>query len=233
MVLLLLLIAAGGALVLIGRPDAGEPAGTSDAASYPSSSPGTAGPEAASAGEGAGAGTPIPTSRRGRTHRPGPKVVEPTPELTGGVATSDTSSHAPIGSDGDPASPAPAAPADEDAPSEAAEGRSVSFSVRGSVEGLVVGAWTSIPVTISNPNDDPITVTSLRVAVSGSPGGCRAAANFQTRASVVPFTVPAGANGYPLPAALRPQIRLRSLSTSQDACQGQTFALSFEGSAVA
>ena len=109
--LLLLLIAAGGALVLIGRPDAGEPAGTSDAASYPSSSPGTAGPEAASAGEGAGAGTPIPTSRRGRTHRPGPKVVEPTPELTGGGATSETSSHAPIGSGGDPVSPAPAAPA--------------------------------------------------------------------------------------------------------------------------
>ena len=96
-----------------------------------------------------------------------------------------------------------------------------------------MGAWTSIPVTISNPNDDPITVTSLRVAVSGSPGGCQAAANFETRASVVPFTVPAGASGYALPAALRPQIRLRSLSTSQDACQGQTFALSFEGSAVA
>jgi hypothetical protein len=98
---------------------------------------------------------------------------------------------------------------------------------------VVVGAWTSIPVRISNPNDDPITVTSLRVGVAGSSGGCQAAANFETRASVVPFTVPARADGYPLPATLRPQIRLRSLSTSQDACQGQTFALTFEGSAVA
>jgi hypothetical protein len=112
-------------------------------------------------------------------------------------------------------------------------GDALRFSVLAEVSGVVVGAWTPIAVTVANPNHVPITITSLRVVVSGSPKGCDATTNFETRPAVAPFTVPARVARYAIPPARRPQIRLRNLSTNQDACKGQTVSLRFEGSVTA
>jgi hypothetical protein len=107
----------------------------------------------------------------------------------------------------------------------------LQFDVTGTVRGVVVGAWTPIPVTIRNPNGVAITVTWLRASVSGAHNGCDAAENFETRASSAPFTVPAHARQFPVPRASRPKIRLRSLGTDQNHCKRQRFALVFAGRA--
>jgi hypothetical protein len=105
------------------------------------------------------------------------------------------------------------------------------FDVTGSVRGVVVGAWTPIPITIRNRNSVAITVTGLRASVSGAHNGCDAARNFETRASSAPFTVPAHAQRFAVPRASRPSIRLRDLATDQDPCKRQRFALAFSGRA--
>ena len=115
--------------------------------------------------------------------------------------------------------------------SEPSAGTPARFTIKGSVAGVLVGVWSPIPVTITNPNGTPITVTNLTVAVSGAPGGCDVDANFETRGSAVPFTVPAHAATYAIPPARRPWIRLRELQTNQNECKGATVALSFEGKA--
>ena len=121
---------------------------------------------------------------------------------------------------------------DDEASSPQVDARpGVPFTIAGGVRELLVGVWTSVPTAITNPNDVPITITSLRVAVSGSPNGCDAVANFETRPSSAPFTVPGRAVAYPVPAAMRPEIRLRNRSVNQDACKGQTVALVFHGAA--
>ena len=100
----------------------------------------------------------------------------------------------------------------------------------------MTGVWKSIPITITNPNSDPISVTILTVAVSGSPNGCDAATNFETQPAVVPFTVPANAVNYAVPLANQPQIRLKNLpgpspANNQNNCKNQTISLAYSGSA--
>ena len=112
-----------------------------------------------------------------------------------------------------------------------AKGSPAEFTIAGSVSNLLIGVWKSIPVTITNPNAAPITVTSLTVTVSGIPNGCSATGNFETQAAVVPFVVPANALGHAVPAANQPRIRLRNLASDQNSCKNQTFTLSFHGSA--
>jgi Bacterial Ig-like domain len=117
-----------------------------------------------------------------------------------------------------------------------AAGTHADFTVAGSVSGLMIGVWKSIPITITNPNSDPISVTILTVAVSGSPNGCDAPTNFETQPSVVPFTVPANAVNYAVPLANQPQIRLKNLpgpspANNQNNCKNQTINLAYSGSA--
>jgi hypothetical protein len=117
-----------------------------------------------------------------------------------------------------------------------AAGTHADFTVAGSVSGLMIGVWKSIPITITNPNSDPISVTILTVAVSGSPNGCDATTNFETQPAVVPFTVPANAVDYAVPLANQPQIRLKNLpgpspANNQDNCKNQTINLAYSGSA--
>jgi hypothetical protein len=93
-----------------------------------------------------------------------------------------------------------------------------------------------LPLTLSNPNDAPIYVTSLTVAVTASPPGCDAATNLGLTASSAsietPIEVPAGGTvSIPRPGASAPTIRLLDLPTSQDGCQGATFSLAFSGTA--
>lgn len=110
-----------------------------------------------------------------------------------------------------------------------AKGSPAEFTIAGSVSGLVPGTWLAIPVRITNPNAQAITVTSLTVSVAGT-ASC-GSANFETQPSAVPFVVPGNAAAHSVPQPNQPRIRLKNLATSQDSCKSQTVALSFHGSA--
>ena len=110
-----------------------------------------------------------------------------------------------------------------------------SFSVAGSVTGLYPGLWQSIPVTITNPNNQVLYVTALTVTASGAPGGCDSSANIETQPSSASPTnklaVPASAVNWPVPAGpFRPQIRLKNTPSNQDNCKSRTFSLSYSSS---
>jgi hypothetical protein len=110
-----------------------------------------------------------------------------------------------------------------------AKGSPAEFTIEGSVSGLVPGTWVVVPVRITNPNTQAITVTSLTVTVAGS-ASC-GSANFETQPSAVPFVVPGNATTHSVPQQNQPRIRLKNLATSQDSCKSQTVGLSFHGSA--
>jgi hypothetical protein len=127
----------------------------------------------------------------------------------------------------------PLTPAAEDrtfAPPTASVEQPADFTLKGSVNGVVVGVWRTIRVEVTNPNPTPIRVTELTVEVTGKVPGCDAAANFETRPAA-PFTVPASAVGYRVPVAGLPRIRLKDTGTNQDACQNRSFGLVLHGSA--
>jgi len=110
-----------------------------------------------------------------------------------------------------------------------------SFTIAGSVSGLFPGAWQSIPVTITNPNNQVLYVTSLSVTASGAPGGCDSSSNIETQpssaSSANKLAVPANASNWPVPAGpFQPRIRLRNTAGNQDNCKSRTFGLSFTGS---
>jgi hypothetical protein len=98
------------------------------------------------------------------------------------------------------------------------------------------GPAVALPLTLENPNDEPISVTSLWVEVNESPPGCDGATNLSVTPSSVstatPVTIPAnGSVTLPALGVSSPALRLLDLPFSQDACQGATFGLSFGGSA--
>jgi hypothetical protein len=105
------------------------------------------------------------------------------------------------------------------------------------LDDLVPGAGpVALPVRLSNPNSVPISITSIRVAVSADPSGCESATNVElipsSLSSAAPLTLPAGGS-VTLPAAgiAAPAIALRDLPFNQDACQGVEFPLVFSGEA--
>ncbi|HYV14408.1 MAG TPA: hypothetical protein VE972_00115 [Conexibacter sp.] len=113
------------------------------------------------------------------------------------------------------------------------------FSVSGNLSGLLApGLSGALHLTISNPNSDPILVTSLTVAVqSGSTkAGCDGPTNLQivqSNASAAnPLTVPAhGSTSLPSGGVSAPQVQMKNLPVSQDACKGATFTFAYGGSA--
>ena len=112
----------------------------------------------------------------------------------------------------------------------------VGFTMTGSVGGLYLGEWNSIPVVITNPNNFKIYVNAVTVGVSVSPAGCPASTNIQFIQSPISAShtlmVPAAAT-VTLAAADQPQIRLQDLSSvNQDACKGKSFTLSYAGTAT-
>jgi hypothetical protein len=232
---ILLLLLVGAVLALLALPRGAESRSGAGAppASDPPAEPRRGAPLAAG-GASAGTGTAsaardgVPSQRR-LVHSPARRVVRSAP-AAGEVASAAPRADAP------PPGNAPAASGDA---SEAAGGsaspgrRPARFAVVGSVAGLTLGVWRQIPVRITNPNPEPIEVTALRVEISGSPNGCDAAANFDTRPSATPFMVPANAVSYPVPVAKRPSIRIEDRATNQGPCKGQRFALSFIGEAYA
>jgi hypothetical protein len=123
------------------------------------------------------------------------------------------------------------------------KGSPQDFTIAGTVTGLVPGTWVAIPVTIGNPNPEPLYVTALSVTVVASaPNGCSSATNFETIPSSASATsklgpIPAGATNWPVPPSAsplgtpqsRPQIRLKETGSSQDTCKNQTFDLTYSG----
>ena len=109
----------------------------------------------------------------------------------------------------------------------------LNFTVHGNISGLKPGLWLSIPVTIDNPNNEILYVTSLTVTVSGVPNGCDSTVNVEKLDSAASlankFPVPALAVGYAVPLAFQPQIRLKNTASSQDNCKLQSFSLTYGG----
>jgi hypothetical protein len=93
-----------------------------------------------------------------------------------------------------------------------------------------------LPLTIANPNQVPIFVTSLQVRATADPAGCTSAENLvlggSSASSGAPIKVPAsGSVSLPAPGASPPSIQLRDLPFNQDACQRTQFPLAFSGTA--
>jgi hypothetical protein len=113
----------------------------------------------------------------------------------------------------------------------------VPFVVHGSVTNLLIGVEQSVPVTIDNPNDSPIHVSGLTVALSANAGsGTCTASNFQTTnwtaaTIAAELLVPANATNFTVPAADQPKVKLNNLAGNQDPCKSKTFTLTFGGSA--
>ncbi len=93
-----------------------------------------------------------------------------------------------------------------------------------------------IPVILTNPDDVPIFVTGVTVAIPASPPGCDSASNISLVQSNVsgtaPITVrPHGSVTLSAQGRSAPTIQLLDLPVNQDACQNTKFPLSFTGSA--
>jgi hypothetical protein len=94
-----------------------------------------------------------------------------------------------------------------------------------------------IPLTLTNPNQVPVSVTGVTVTLEGSPAGCDGAENLaltQSNASAAtPLLVTAGGSvTLPSGSVSAPAVRLLELATvNQDACEGASFALHYTATA--
>jgi hypothetical protein len=136
-----------------------------------------------------------------------------------------------------PAPPSPAARFDWRVVTPSS-GESFSISVGEIAGGLLYpgAAPQTIRITLSNPNDVSIFVTSLSVTVPSGPAGCDSATNIGLAQSDVSSVAPVQISAHgslTLPAQGRsaPTIGLVNLPVNQDACQNARFPLSVTGSA--
>jgi hypothetical protein len=111
-----------------------------------------------------------------------------------------------------------------------------SIELEGQLEDLYPGyPAQQVPIRITNPNPDPIEVTSLTVAIAGDPPDCPAENFALTRSSAspaTPLTVPAGGSvSLPTATVSAPTISMLNLAVNQDACRGADVPLSFSGEA--
>ena len=118
---------------------------------------------------------------------------------------------------------------------------SKAFSLSGTADGALRpgGAASPIDLLVTNPNNQPLRITSLGVTVTGtSRAGC-AATDFTVRqyAGSYPLTVAARASGVRLtslgvPASALPTVTMLDGARNQDACKGVTVHLAYTGSAT-
>jgi hypothetical protein len=114
-----------------------------------------------------------------------------------------------------------------------------AFTISGGFAGtLSPGRSGPLALTVTNPNSAAIVVTSLVVTIQ--PGstkpGCDGPTNLQVTQSNVSATntlsVPAGGHvTLPAGGVSAPQLLMRDLATSQDACKGAAFTFGYSGSA--
>jgi hypothetical protein len=99
-----------------------------------------------------------------------------------------------------------------------------NFQISGQVSGLYPGAQKQLNLSVSNPNNFPINVTSLAVTV-GSPGvvGCA-----QSNVAVTNFS---GSLIVAKNATVAKSLPINMLPSAPDQCRGATFPLTFGGTA--
>jgi hypothetical protein len=121
---------------------------------------------------------------------------------------------------------------------EPATDESVAFAISGEVDGLAPGATKPIVLTLTNPNEVAIEVTSLTVGVSADGGrpGCPSSANVlveQARGvtGLDPLRIPAHGSVVVGSFPRAPRITLLNRPWNQDSCKGRTFTLTYAGSA--
>ena len=116
-----------------------------------------------------------------------------------------------------------------------------AFTISGSLSGLLVpGADRSLRLTVSNPFDFDLRVTSLTVNVrpGSSQPGCDGPANLQvtqsntTAANVSIVVPPRGSVTLPAQDATTPRVTMLDLAVSQDACKNAVFSFTYSGVAT-
>jgi hypothetical protein len=117
---------------------------------------------------------------------------------------------------------------------------SLPFPISGSLSGLSPGADRPLQLTVSNPFDFDLRVTSLTVSLrpGSSQIGCDGPANLrvtQSNAAVgtVSIVVPArGSVTLPAQGATTPRVTMLNLAVSQDACKNAVFTFGYSGVAT-
>lgn len=124
--------------------------------------------------------------------------------------------------------------------STGAPSHALTFTVTGSVTGLVPGGWRPVAVTVHNPNRVAIRVTSLALAVAleSTPPGCSPTTNLEIEQPSwgrgTAITIAAGGSStLAAQGVTDPRIRLRDLpDVNQDVCKGKSFSLVWSGTAT-
>jgi hypothetical protein len=115
---------------------------------------------------------------------------------------------------------------------DTSNGAQQPFTMSGSVSGLRPGAPAHVPVLVSNPNKQPLTIQRVTVTVADATLACTAAnlsvgSYLSSTPGALVYTVPGnGTTTIPI------RVELSNGSANQDACKGKTFPLSFDGDAV-
>jgi hypothetical protein len=112
------------------------------------------------------------------------------------------------------------------------------FTISGGYGGLLYpGKTADLALRVSNPNGQPILVTSLTVTIQpgSSKAGCDGPSNLQITPSNVsdanPLSVPAnGSVTLPSGSVSAPSVTMLNLSTNQDVCKGAVFSFAYSGS---
>jgi hypothetical protein len=133
---------------------------------------------------------------------------------------------------------APAQP--ESVPEEPTTPQGQPFSIEpqlSALHDLYPGAPAQpLPVSVSNPNPEPIFLTALSLTVATNQSGCDGASSFEVLPAGVsesaPLEVPSGATvDLASEGTMPPAIAMRNLPSSQDACKGAELQLLFNGQA--
>jgi hypothetical protein len=114
----------------------------------------------------------------------------------------------------------------------------VPFRISGDVSGLVPGVPADVPLTLENPNAQPIYVTSIVADIDSGrdPPGCASASHVSLEqptgiTSDAPATVPGHGAVVLRTYPSAPRITLRATAADDDACKGTSFVLAYTGSA--
>ena len=114
----------------------------------------------------------------------------------------------------------------------------VPFRISGDVSGLVPGVPADVPLTLANPNAQPIRVTRVRaeIAPDSDPPGCLSASHVALEqptgiTSDAPTAVPAHGTVVLRTYPSAPRITLLATASNDDACKSTSFALAYTGSA--
>jgi Predicted membrane protein len=116
----------------------------------------------------------------------------------------------------------------------AAQGK--NFTITGSADRLLApGVTGSLNVALTNPNNQPISVTNLAVSLTGTSRSACTTSNFAVGqfSGSYPLTVPANTtrtlSQLGVPQSGWPTVTMKDLPVNQDACKSTTLTLSYTG----